>query len=164
MTSIQLSDGYSMRGNLAIEAVFDNGSRQLLVDDKNLIVKAGRKALVQALLGEGSPKIVDVAFGNGADTTPQADETVLKNRILSLQSGVDYNYTISAILEPAPKLVVSITIPKLATILNSSEISEMALIMNQTSQDNYTTFAIKRFTAIRKSSSFSIVASWTIYL
>lgn len=173
---LNLEDNLTLRGDVLIEAVDETGAVTTLVDDKNLIVASGRMALANMLAGISSASITDVAFGDGGTminnsataiaVTP--DEIKVKQRISATQK-VDYLVNLSVVGSLTPKVVASITVPKLpvgftngdekTAGLNGKNISEIALMMS-----NDRAFSIKRFPAIPKSSAISLIITWTIYL
>ena len=176
-----LADNLNMTGHVVIESVDSLGNRTVILDDKNLIVSAGRMALADVLAGKRSASAInDIAFGDGGVLPNNSavalsinpEETSVKHRITAIQPRIDYTFNIDAMKANTPKVVASITIPKVpvgfssATPgassnagLNGKSISELALMM----QDGVA-FSIKRFPAIPKSDAISLIITWTIYL
>lgn len=167
---MKLTESFDLRGEVVITATDDNGS-QVLVDDKNLIVLNGRKKVAEHMLSGSGAYISDITFGtNGtAIGDPNQIKQVLPTEtsitgIAGLVVGTDYTFTVDSssllISDARPKLVYSINIPKLNTVLNGKSINELALLLSTAPA---TAFAIKRFATIVKSESIALNITWTIY-
>lgn len=166
-----------LKGEVLIQAVNVDGKISTLVEDKNLIVSAGREDICNFLVGGASSSITDIAFGSGGTIagnpnvaiSVNSSEESLVTPIANLANGVDYLFTKVAQKDPSPRAVFTTVIPALSlsgvvdiTQLNGQSISELGLMMNTTPTAK--TFAIKRFPAISKSDTISLIITWIIYV
>ena len=174
---MRINDMIHLKGEVLIQAINADGKISTIVEDKNLIVSAGRENICNFLVGGASSSITDIAFGSGGTITGNpnvaisvtSDETVLVSPIANLVNGVDYLFKRVAQTSPSPRAVFSTIIPSSSlsgvaeiTQLNGQSISELGLMLNTTPAA--TTFAIKRFPAISKSDTISLIITWIIYV
>lgn len=180
---MNINEPIEMKGCLTVESIDSNGNRKLILDDKNLIVLSGRNAIVEALAGtlsSNSCAIIDIAFGDDgvlptnssiAKQVFPEDFEVNREIFPEVVHGVDYSFAIQTLsTQSTPKVVVSVTVPKvplgftgsdteaMTAGLNGKNISELALMMASGKA-----FSIKRFPAIPKSPEISIIITWKIY-
>jgi hypothetical protein len=176
---MKLQDMIHLKGEVLIQAVDFNGNVSTLVEDKNLIVSAGRLNICSGLIGIQSAYISDVHFGNGGTipgnstvaTSVSPDELDVAS-VIAAVNGADYTFTSVMETSPSPRAVFSIIIPTVVpptysdqshiTSLNGQAISELALMLNTNPQP--TAFAIKRFPSISKSDTISLIINWIIYV
>jgi hypothetical protein len=170
---MKLNDLMNLKGEVLIQTITKAGEITTVINDKNLIVLNGRRNICNFLSGVSASYISDIAFGDGgtvAGNTNVAlpvspDETVL-NSVISATKITDYSFLPSVESSPSPRLVFSIVVPQFNTALNGDSgqgqpISELALMLNTSPA---TAFAIKRFPAISKSDTISLLITWIIYI
>jgi hypothetical protein len=167
---MKLTDQIHLKGEVLIQTITLNGEITTVVDDRNLIVSYGRNNICNFLSNTGtSSYIYDIAFGRGGTVSGNADvakpvlpeDTTLNIRIPA-EKAVDYTFTGTPETSPSPRIVFSAVVPVVSPSLNGFSISELALMLN-TSPDPLA-FAIKRFPAISKSDTISLLITWIIYL
>ncbi|MCI4436176.1 MAG: hypothetical protein JHC33_05120 [Ignisphaera sp.] len=174
---MRINDMIHLKGEVLIQAVNVDGKISTIVEDKNLIVSAGRENICNFLVGGASSAITDIAFGSGGTITGNPNvaisvnpsEETLATPIAGLHNNIDYLFTRVAQTSPSPRAVFSTVIPSSSlsdqteiTQLNGQSISELGLMMNTTPTAK--TFAIKRFPAISKSDIISLIITWIIYV
>lgn len=168
---MNIQENLNLRGEVLVEAILEDGSKQVLVDDRNLIVLNGRNHLANAIKQGTANFISDIYFGSGgASTSNPANplpvlpgEVVLNNPWPGLIKNTDYNFSLVDTSSAAtPRVSFAITVPKDNTQLNLKSINEIALMLNTT--PSATAFAIKRFATITKSSSLGLSITWTLYV
>ena len=169
-----------LKGEVLIQSVDNSGTISTIIEDKNLIVSNGRNNICNFLTNtNGSSYIFDIAFGTGGTITGNQSvalsvspsEVSVIAPITGLVNGKDYIFTATAETAPSPRAVFSITIPAASlpgvvpsgyiTALNGQSLSELALMLNPASPS---AFAIKRFPSISKSSTISLIITWTIFV
>ena len=173
---MKINDLIHLKGEVLIQAIDRDGNMKTIIEDKNLIVSAGRENICNFLVGGASSYINDIAFGTGGTITGNpnvaisvtSDETTLVAPISGLANNADYLFTRTAQTTPSPRAVFSTVIPATSlpgvadiTQLNGKSISELGLMLNTTTT---TAFAIKRFPAISKSDTISLIITWIIYV
>ena len=163
----QLADSLKYRGHIKIEAVDMSSNRSTLLDEPNLIVTHGRMSIANMLAGVGSGlAITGIAFGNGGTlinnpavaVSIDPSETTVINNIANLVAGTDYVFSVTTVQSATPTVVSHITVPSVSS-LNGLSLSELALV-----QSDGSAFSLKRFPAIFKSTSISLIITWTLYL
>ena len=175
---MKIKDMIQLRGEVLIQAIDVNNNISTLVEDKNLIVYSGRNNICNFLTNTiGSSYIYDVAFGSGGTVTGNPNiaisvdpsEEHVASPYTNLVKGIDYSFTPLAEQVPSPRAVFSIILPATTlpgqtaiTALNGQGISELALMLNTSPVAS--AFAIKRFPSIVKSSTISLIITWTIFL
>ena len=170
---MNFKDCISLRGEVVITSTDATGKITTLVNDRNLIVLAGRTFLANSLVNSASNVINSIVFGSGG-TVPGSPSQVLavnptdtgvNTVITGLTSNVDYTFAtpIVSTAGGSPNITFNISIPEGTTGvgLNGQGVNEMALMLNTSTP---IAFAIKRFSTITKSPSISISISWVIYL
>jgi hypothetical protein len=173
---MKINNMIHLKGEVLIQAIDTDGNISTIVEDKNLIVSVGRENICNFLVGGSSAPINNIAFGTGGTitgnpnvaTSVTSDETKLAAPIANLTNGIDYLFTGVAQTSLSPRAVFSTVIPAttlpgslIITRLNGTSISELGLMLNTTTP---TTFAIKRFPAISKSDTISLIITWIIYV
>jgi hypothetical protein len=174
---MKINDLIHLKGEVLIQAIDSHGIISTVVEDKNLIVSAGRENICNFLVGSASSYINNIAFGIGGTIAGNpnvaisvaANETVLVSPIANLVNGEDYSFTRTTQTVPSPRAIFSTVVPasslpgsSVITQLNGKAISELGLMLN--TSPTPTTFAIKRFPAISKSDTISLIITWIIYV
>lgn len=165
-------DTLNLKGTFKLEAVYNDGKRETLVEDNNLIVLNGRRKIISNIMSGNLNYISHVVFGDGGALKdnpavaipPTEDEIGLRKKIaytnpLNTPSYSGVEMVSREELTP-PRIIYTISVNKISA-LNLKGINEMALMMNAADNDN--AFAIKRFSTIFKSDAFSLVVTWSIF-
>lgn len=173
---MNINDLIHLRGEVLVQTVDTDNNISTIFEDKNLIVSNGRENICNFLVGGVASYINNIHFGTGGTIAGNAnvaisvnpDEEVLAAPIPDLSNGRDYSFTRVAQTSPSPRAVFSTIIPTTTlpgnsdiTLLNGKSISELGLMLNTVPA---TAFAIKRFPAISKSSTISLIITWIIYV
>lgn len=167
---MNFSDHVNLKGTFKIDAVYENGESETLVEDNNLIVLNGRRSIIKNIMSNERNFISHVEFGEGGALKdnpavaipPTEDEVGLRKRIDYTDTLGKSYYGVTFLgreeLTP-PRIIYTITVDKVSA-LNLKGINEMALMMNMALNN---AFALKRFSTIFKSDAFSLVITWTIF-
>lgn len=168
---MNFSDSVNLKGTFKVDAVYEDGNTETLVEDNNLIVLNGRRAIISNIMSNERNYISHVEFGEGGALKdnpavaipPTEDETSLRKKIdytnpLGTPSYSGVTFLSREELTP-PRIIYTVTVDKVSA-LNLKGINEMALMMNALTGN---AFALKRFSTIFKSDAFSLVISWSIF-
>lgn len=145
---METKDAITLRGIFCLQT-FENGALVDSYEDKNVIVVVGRRQLCRLLAGDVVGRSVTrIGFGEGTSPAASSDTALTSGFVKSVDSvtyptstSVRFNWTLGT------------------GDANGKAITEFGLL----STDN-TLFARKQRSVINKTSSISLIGTWTIEL
>jgi hypothetical protein len=141
-----------LKGELLIEKVLDDGSREVLVHKKNLVVTTGKAMAAARLVGTSLAALAAIAVGAGS-TAPAITDTILGS--LLVNKAFDSAATLSA-------NTATMTATFAAGVATGTWTEAGLFNTTATTPTAGTMFSRTTFTAIPKGASDTIAVTWNV--
>jgi len=162
---LNLSDDsgkFGLRGDLAIDLVYEDGTQIRHFEDRNLIVSTGKQIALLSLFPvslNDSLAYAKVGTGGSTNPPPGGDGSLLKTPILAL---TDLYSPLTRV--GIAKIAEDLAVPSITLVANLDNSQGNGYFINEAGffNGNGFMFNIKVFPGIQKTWAFSVNFQWTI--